>query len=92
MLVDADHSVTTRPGRTATALDDRLTRAVGALPMTVALLVAAALYAGVGLALPLALELPTVGLIGLNITGALFGWVVTLAWLFPVVENESATS
>lgn len=75
------------PGcRTTTALDDVLTRTVGPLPVNVALLLAGAVYAGVGLALPLATSASTAALIGLNVIGAATGWAITLAWLFPAVE------
>ena len=75
-----------RGGRTTTALDDVLTRTVGPLPVNVALLLAGAVYAGVGLALPLATGASTAGLISLNVIGAATGWAITLAWLFPAVE------
>jgi hypothetical protein len=77
------------PGRTITSVDDLITRTMGRLPLTVALLVAGAVYIGIGLALPLALDAPTGSLIGLNVIGAATAWALTLGWLFPVVEARA---
>jgi HJR/Mrr/RecB family endonuclease len=73
-------------GRTVAVEEDALTRVVGRLALTPALLLAAAVYVGIGLALPLAIGACVPLLIGLNAIGALFSWAITLAWLFPVVE------
>jgi restriction system protein len=67
-------------------LDDAFTRVVGRLPMSAALLLGAAVYTGVGLALPLGLGAHGVELIAYNVTGVMLGWAITLAWLFPRVE------
>lgn len=75
-----------RPGRTITALDDRLTRLIGPLPMGAALALAGAVYGGVGLALPLLTGAGTAVLVAFNLMGAALGWATTLAWLLPVVE------
>ena len=75
-----------RSGHTTTVLDDAFTRVVGRLPMSAALLLGAAVYAGVGLALPLSVGAHGVQLIAYNVTGVLLGWAITLAWLFPRVE------
>jgi restriction system protein len=85
VLVGADIS-SRRWGRTTTSLDDRLTRAIGPLPLTAALLIAGAIYAGLGLALPLLIRAPAPLLIGCNVIGAALGWTATLAWLFPWAE------
>lgn len=83
MLLQSGETSEPRPGHTVTAHDDRLTRAVGRLPMTPALVLAGAVYAGLGIALPLALGARGVLLTSLNVIGVLLGWVLTLAWLFP---------
>lgn len=75
-------------GRTTTAQDDWLTQAVARLPEFPALLLALAIYCGVGLVLPLLARVTVPAFIGLNMMGALFGWSVTLAWLYPVVEGR----
>jgi HJR/Mrr/RecB family endonuclease len=85
VLVGSESSPS-REGRTTTALDDRLTRAVGPLPLVAALLIAGAVYAGLGLALPLLIHARAGLLIGCNVTGAVLGLAVTLAWLFPWVD------
>jgi len=54
--------------------------------MTAALLLAGAVYAGLGLALPLSLGARGVLLISLNVIGVLLAWVLTLAWLFPLTQ------
>jgi hypothetical protein len=84
VLISSDSS-SSREGRTKTSLDDRLTRAIGPLPMVAALLIAGAVYAGLGLALPLFTHASTPSLISFNGIGALLGWAITLAWLFPWV-------
>lgn len=86
VLLQSGETSEPRPGHTVTALDDPLTRAVGRLPMTAALLLAGAVYAGVGLALPLALGAHGLQLISLNVLGVLSGLVLILAWLFPLTQ------
>jgi hypothetical protein len=71
-----------------TALDDALTRTVGRLPMTGAFLLAAAVYALIGLAFPLITDANVLLLVCCNVIGVLFGWALTLAWLFPWVESR----
>jgi Restriction endonuclease len=73
-------------GRTTTLLDDWLTRAVGALPLNAALVLAGVVYGGLGLALPLLVHADAALLIGCNVIGVSLGWVVTLAWIFPASE------
>jgi HJR/Mrr/RecB family endonuclease len=85
VLVGSDSS-SLRVGRTTTLLDDWLTRAIGPLPITAALLIAGAVYAGLGLALPLLVDAAALLFIGCNVTGAVLGWAITLAWLFPWAE------
>jgi HJR/Mrr/RecB family endonuclease len=85
VLLD-DASSFSRAGRTTTSLDDRLARAIGPLPLVAALLIAGAVYAGLGLVLPLLIHAPALLLISCNVTGAVLGWGITLAWLFPWVE------
>ena len=75
-----------RAGRTTTLLDDWLTRAVGALPINAALLLAGAVYGGLGLALPLLVHARVPLLIVCNVMGASLGWAITLAWIFPASE------
>lgn len=67
-------------------LDDWLTRAVGVLPINVALLLAGAVYGSLGLALPLLVHARVPLLIGCNVMGAALGWAITLAWIFPASE------
>ena len=86
VLLQSGETSEPRPGHTVTALDDPLTRAVGRLPMTAALLLAGAVYAGVGLALPLALDAHGLQLISLNVLGVLSGLALILAWLFPLTQ------
>ena len=85
VLVGSESS-SSREGRTTTSLDDRLTRAVGPLPLVAALLIAGAVYAGLGLAVPLLIHARALLLISCNVTGAVLGWAITLAWLFPWVD------
>jgi restriction system protein len=77
---------TPRAGRTTTLLDDWLTRAVGPLPINAALVLAGAVYGGLGLALPLLVHAHVPLLIGCNVMGASLGWAITLAWIFPASE------
>jgi HJR/Mrr/RecB family endonuclease len=86
MLVGEQEPEQRSVGRTITALDDILTRIVGRLGMGAALLLSAAVYATVGLVLPLSVGAPDVALIGWNALGALLGWTITLLWLFPQVQ------
>jgi hypothetical protein len=84
-----------RPGspdaanRTVTPDDDLITRTMARLPMNAALAVAGLVYAGIGLALPLAIGAPDGSLIGLNIIGVMIAWALTLGWLFPVTEARA---
>ena len=76
-----------RPGRTNTALDDRITRLVGQLPMAGAFLFGALVYVGIGLTLPLSVGAKVPLLISLNMTCVLLGWSITVAWLFSIVQS-----
>jgi restriction system protein len=73
-------------GRTISALDDWLTRSVGRLGMSSALLLGAVIYGAVGLALPLSVGGGDVALVGWNALGVLLGWTVTVAWVFSQVQ------
>jgi hypothetical protein len=77
---------TPRTGRTATLLDDWLTRAIGRLPGNAALLLAGVVYGSLGLALPLLVHAHAPLLIGCNVMGASLGWAITLSWIFPATE------
>jgi restriction system protein len=57
--------------------------------MNGALLLALAVYVGIGLALPLALGVRVPLLTGLNVIGASLGWAITLAWLYPLTEARA---
>jgi hypothetical protein len=91
---DADRSAvaieappgSSRPGRTTTALDDLLTRSVGRLPLAGALALAAAVYVGFGLVLPLGSGASQSLLVVLNVMDVVFAWTITLAWLLPRTE------
>jgi HJR/Mrr/RecB family endonuclease len=50
------------------------------------LLLAGAVYAGLGLALPLLVHADAALLIFCNVMGALLGWTTTLGWIFPWSE------
>jgi hypothetical protein len=54
--------------------------------MSAALLLGAAIYAAIGLVLPLSVGAHHVTLIGWNALGVLLGWTVTVAWLFSQVQ------
>jgi HJR/Mrr/RecB family endonuclease len=86
MLVGEQEPMQRSEGRTITALDDALTRTVGRLGMSVALLLGAAIYAAVGLVLPLSMGAHHVALIGWNALGVILGWFVTVVWLFSQVQ------
>jgi HJR/Mrr/RecB family endonuclease len=88
VLLQGDHPGGVQAGRTVTADDDRLTRAIGRFPAGVAFALAGAVYAGIGLALPLATGASTALLIVLNVMGAAFALALTLAWLYPLVESR----
>jgi hypothetical protein len=77
-----------RSGRTVTAADDRLTRVLGRLSMRTALLLAGALYAGIGLLLPLVTRMTAANLIAFNVVGAALAMAVVLAWLHPFCESR----
>lgn len=86
MLVGESERGGHRAGRTRTALDDTLTRTIGRLRAGTALLLGATIYVALGLALPLTIHAQGALFIPLNVLGAVFGWVVTLSWLFPAME------
>jgi hypothetical protein len=86
MLVGGSEAGQRGEGRTITALDDVLTHTVGRLGMGPALLLGVAIYAAVGLVLPLSMGAQHVALIGWNALGVILGWTVTVAWLFSQVQ------
>jgi restriction system protein len=84
-----DSPTDTHPaGRTTTVDDDRLTRAIGPLPLNAALGLGLGVYVGLGLALPLAIRASVPLLIGCNVTGAMLGLAVVLSWLFPWSQKQ----
>ena len=85
MLVGSETSQP-REGRTSTLIDGVLSGSIGRLPLNVALLLGAAVYLGVGLALPLSTGAPRVLLVLANVLGAVLGFVVILTWLEPQVH------
>jgi HJR/Mrr/RecB family endonuclease len=86
MLLDGSQAKAQRAGRTTTELDDVLMRSLGRLGMGPAFLLAAAIYAGVGLALPLATGANTSLLIVLNFLGVVLAWLVSTVWLLSAVQ------
>jgi restriction system protein len=86
MLVGGSEATRRGEGRTVTVLDDALTRTVGRLSMGAALLLGAAIYVVIGLAVPLSIGAPGFLLVLLNVFGVVLGWLVTLAWIGPRVE------
>jgi Restriction endonuclease len=73
-------------GRTTTALDDTLTRTIGRLPVSAALLLGAAVYFAIGLVCPLSVGAHGPLLVFLNVIGVLLGWIVTVSWFFSRVQ------
>ena len=57
--------------------------------MSVALLLGAAVYVAVGLALPLGIGAHGLLLIVLNVNGALYGWLITILWLVPTLQSAN---
>jgi len=86
MLIGGSEAGQRGEGRTITALDDVLTRTVGRLRMGPALLLGVAIYATIGLVLPLSMGAHHIALIGWNALGVLLGWFVTVVWLFSQVQ------
>jgi hypothetical protein len=84
-----DHS---RAGRAILALHSVLCRALGSLPLAAALLVSAAVYATIGLALPMATATNGVALLLCNGAGAVLGLSLALACLYPAVEPRPLPS
>jgi restriction system protein len=74
---------------TATALDDWLTRGVGRLGLWKPLVLAAALYSGIGLVLPLGIDANPAVLIALNVMGVVLAFVVTLAWSLSILQASA---
>ena len=66
--------------------DDRLTWVIGPLPLNAVLVISAAIYAGVGLALPLLTGASAPLLVCCNVAGVALGWTALLAWLFPLTQ------
>lgn len=73
-------------GRMTTASDDVLTRLVGRLSTTAALLLGAAVYVGIGLALPLGMGSHGVVFVACNVTGVSLAFAITLSWLYPRIQ------
>jgi HJR/Mrr/RecB family endonuclease len=63
-----------------------LTRSVGRLPLAGALALAAVVYVGFGLVLPLGAGASKGLLVLLNVMGVALAWTITLAWLLPRIE------
>jgi restriction system protein len=82
---------TTRTGNrpTTTALDDWLIRGVGRLGLWKPLVLAAALYSGIGLVLPLSVHASRSTLVALNAAGVLLGFVVILAWSLSILQAST---
>jgi hypothetical protein len=74
------------PGRTSTALDDRLIRAVSSVHPALVVLLGLTVYAVWGVALPVLLGVDTVWLVSFNTEGAIFAALILFARLFPVIE------
>src|ERR1700722_1838561 len=79
----------TRQRPTTTALDDWLTRGVGRLGVWKPLVLAAALYSGIGLVLPLGIGANHTLLVALNVMGVLLGFVVILAWSLSILQASA---
>ena len=86
MLIGGNEPENGRPGRTITGVDDALTRVVGRLGMSAALLLSAVTYAAVGLALPLSIGAGGFLFISLNVLGVAVAWLLNVVWLFSVVQ------
>jgi restriction system protein len=86
MLIGGSEVTERGEGHTITVLDDVLTRTVGRLSTSAALLLGATIYIAVGLALPLSIGAPGFLLVLLNVLGVVLGWLVTLAWTASRVE------
>ena len=77
------------PGRTTTAVDDRLIRLVATLPIATVMGLAIAVYALWGIVIPLLVGAKTAWLLSFNTEGAIFAGVIVSARLFPVIEARS---
>ena len=86
MYVAASEAQTRPGGRTVTELDDALTRTFGRLSAGGAFLLGGAVYAAVGLVLPLVTNGGVFFLVVLNALGVMLGWFVTASWMFSAVE------
>jgi restriction system protein len=74
---------------TTTALDDWLIRGVGRLGLWKPLVLAAALYSGIGLVLPLGIGANHTVLVALNVMGVVLGFVVILAWSLSILQASA---
>ncbi|MDQ1546395.1 MAG: restriction system protein [Actinomycetota bacterium] len=79
----------TRHRPTITALDDWLTRGVARLGVWKPLALAAVLYSGIGLVLPLSIDASRSILVALNVMGVLLGFVVILAWSLSILQASA---
>jgi restriction system protein len=86
MLVGGDEAEQRGEGRTITVLDDVLTRTIGRLPASAALLLGAAIYVVIGLVWPLSIGALGFLFVSLNVFGVVLGWFVILAWTVSRVE------
>jgi restriction system protein len=66
--------------RTTPRDHDVLTRTIARLPVYAGPALAATVYAGIGLVIPLSLGGDTVGLVCANVIGVSLGWSILLAW------------
>ena len=74
---------------TTTALDDWLTRGVGRLGPWKPLALAAVLYGGIGLLLPLSIDARDPAFVALNVLGAVLGFAVILAWSLSILQASA---
>jgi restriction system protein len=79
----------TRHRPTTAALDDWLTRGVARLGAWKPLVLAAVLYSGIGLVLPLSVHTNRSTLVALNVAGVLLGFVVILAWSLSILQASA---
>jgi hypothetical protein len=86
MLVGGSEGEQRGEGGTITVLDDVLTWIIGRLGMGPAMLLGAAIYAAIGLVLPLSFDWHGPLLVVLNVLGVTWGWLITVVWLISRVQ------